>query len=82
MYAEAAARNISSGDTKAARLSDKNYAGYDYIGFDIIGSTTSERVKEEVALANEYAERDGARGVFITEFGILLENDEDRRNLG
>jgi len=59
--------------TKLAHLSDMDFSGYDYVGFDIIGSITSESVKEDVALANRYAERDGARGVFIAEFGVPAE---------
>ena len=61
--------------TKFAHLSDMDFSGYDYVGFDLIGSTTSERVNEDVALANKYAERDGARGVIIAEFGVPAEDD-------
>ena len=60
--------------TKFARLSDMNCSGYDHVGFDLIGSTSSEAVREQVALAKKYAERDGARGVIIAEFGVHLED--------
>ncbi|PKB80991.1 MAG: hypothetical protein BZY88_07350 [SAR202 cluster bacterium Io17-Chloro-G9] len=60
--------------TKFAHLADMDFSGYDYVGFDLIGSTTAESVRDQVALANQYAERDGARGVFIAEFGVPAED--------
>jgi len=59
--------------TKFANLSDMDFSGYDYIGFDAIGSRADQGIKEDVALANKYAERDGARGVLISEFGVSTE---------
>jgi hypothetical protein len=56
---------------------DMDFSGYDYVGFTTIGRKYSGGVKEQVDLAKDYAERDGARGVIISEFGWDVESDGD-----
>lgn len=48
---------------------DMNFSGYDYVGFTNIGRKNPGGVREQVELAKQYAQRDGARGVIISEFG-------------
>ena len=56
---------------------DMNFSGYDYVGFTNIGRKNPGGVREQVELAKKYAERDGARGVFISEFGWNVSFDEE-----
>ncbi len=55
---------------------DMDFSGYDYVGFTNIGRQSSGGVREEVELAKKYAERDGARGVIISEFGWDVQSSE------
>ena len=55
---------------------DMNFSGYDYVGFTNIGRKNSGGVREQVELAKKYADRDGARGVIISEFGWNVRSDE------
>ena len=56
---------------------DMNFSGYDYVGFTTIGRKNPGVVREQVELAKKYAERDGARGVIISEFGWDVRFDEE-----
>ena len=55
---------------------DMDFSGYDYVGFTNIGLENPGGVREQVELAKKYAERDGARGVIISEFGWDVRFDE------
>ena len=56
---------------------DMDFSGYDYVGFTNIGRQGPGGVREQVELAQKYAERDGARGVIISEFGWDVRFDEE-----
>lgn len=59
--------------TKLANIFDMNFTGYDYVGFDLVHVKDADKVREDVATARKYAQRDGCRGVILAEFGFLAE---------
>jgi hypothetical protein len=72
--------------TKTAKQPPGDYAGYDYIGFGsmLMSEQTLEEYSESVEGALDFmlakAERDGCKGVIITEFGVLMDgpwNEEE-----
>jgi hypothetical protein len=60
--------------TNLGNVMDQDYRGFDYLGLKYLDNDTPEVMAVELARMLEYAERDGARGVIITEMGWVADH--------